>query len=183
MHTEFAFHGDNCTMMQHVFEGSSPTSKDGNDLLPGILLARALLRSLRSSHTVSHAWLPREDNRSADSLSRTALRRRRSFWQSRHDDWPLPAEYKVVFEIIGQNRKEQCPERCLYECPQRALSVAQSRSLRQDEPKLPCSEDVSGSFSLEWHGRGGPAASRMQEVFRLTGGLGVALPDMDNNLN
>ena len=122
---DFVFHGDNQIIMGHVFEHTAPTSKDGQDLMPGIFLARALLENLKRGHTVSHRWLPRAFNRSADALSKSALRFRKNCWIHEYDQWAdLPVSYQEVFRTMGRNRKFL--RNCVYTCSPAALRDAAS---------------------------------------------------------
>lgn len=52
----------------------------------------------------------------------------------------------------------------------------------RDDQKPADPKEAPGAFSMEWRGRGGPSASRIDEVLRLTGGLGIAMPDMSTGL-
>ena len=123
---DFVFHGDNQIIMSHVFEHAAPTCKDGQDLMPGILLARALLENLKRGHTVWHRWLPRAFNRSADALSKSALRYRKHCWTLEYDQWAdLPVSHQEVFRIMGWNRNAH-RRNCVYTGSPAALRDAVS---------------------------------------------------------
>eukprot|EP00930_Biecheleria_cincta_P068470 TRINITY_DN558_c1_g1_i1.p1 TRINITY_DN558_c1_g1~~TRINITY_DN558_c1_g1_i1.p1 ORF type:complete len:539 (+),score=67.66 TRINITY_DN558_c1_g1_i1:211-1827(+) len=51
--------------------------------------------------------------------------------------------------------------------------VREDQKAAVDNPKNP-----KEPFPMEWHGRGGPAASRLEEVLAMTGGLGICMPGM-----
>ena len=78
---DFVFHGDNQNMMGHVFEHTYPTSKEGLDLLPGILLARVLLEIKTWAHRIAQAAasgvesLGRRTEQECPTVSETSLNR------------------------------------------------------------------------------------------------------------
>ena len=123
---EFVFHADSQNMIKHVFDGVDPVEKDGKDLTPAVLLARALVSKLQVSHRVSAIWIPRARNSAANSLSRAALRYRLGRPLAMDDQWESLSEcFKQVFHRVGQNRMSTAA-RCIYRCPDHVLAFVQS---------------------------------------------------------
>ena len=123
---EFVFHADSQNMINHVFGGLDPVEKDGKDLTPAVLLARALVSKLQLTHRVSAIWIPRDRNRAANSLSRAALRYRLGRPLAMDDQWDgLSASFKQVFYLVGQNRMRSAA-RCIYRCPDAVLAFVLS---------------------------------------------------------
>ena len=123
---EFVFHADSQNMIKHVFDGVDPVEKDGKDLTPAVLLARALVSKLEQTHQVSCTWTPRDRNRAANSPSRAALRYRLGRPLAMDDQWDgLSESFKQVFHLVGQNRMRTAA-RCIYLCPDHVLAFVRS---------------------------------------------------------
>ena len=101
---------DSQNAIDHVFGGKAPVKKDGQDLLPCILLARRILRLLLDAGVkVSAVKVARRYNL-ADRLAKSEMRYRRDRgWLLEEDHWPYPLcdPFKSVFYYVAANRR--CP--------------------------------------------------------------------------
>ena len=93
---------------RHVFDGQEPITKEGRDLMPGILLARCLLAVLRGrGSSVWYVWVSSEQN-FAHHIAKAAQRHRfETRWRVDDDVWvhPLRDSWKGAFRQIGLNRR------------------------------------------------------------------------------
>ena len=84
-------------------------------------------------------------------------------------DWLIKESkcYKRYWTMYNEKKREERGE-CIEKEDQKAPVVD--------------AEDRKEPFPREWRGRGGPAASRLEEVFKMTGGYGIIMPEMPADL-
>ena len=105
---------DSRNAIEHVFRDLTPASDDGRDLLPGIFLARDLVRKLRAFGKRVECMKVHRKRNPAHHVALSEVRiRRENEWLKRDDVWPLPEKFKEVFRAMARNRRYHAEVVCI----------------------------------------------------------------------